>query len=233
MSEINQLTTANTFSQWLTGTQELISKVNSLTDGGNAIVFYANTNLEIGNNVTIGGDLTVTGNIILDDIGFDDLYVNGNVSIANTLAVTGETTLSDVIVTGNVATLNVTNKVEIGDNANLYGDLYVGGNTVFGGSVTLDVVGFNDLDVSGNANIGGTFAVTGDSTIGGTLDVTGNSTFTNANVTGTLTASLAEITTANIINANVSTLVGSANSAIYQRIEDAEGTALAFSIALG
>lgn len=221
MSEIVQLSTSNTFGQWVSSTQQLITKVNSLTDGGNAFVFYANTNLEVGNNVTIGGDLTVTGNIILDDIGFDDLYVNGNVSIADTLSVTNLSNLSNVVITGNVATLNVTNKIEIGDDANLYGDLYVSGNTVFGGSVTLDVVGFNDLNVSGNANITGT------------LGVTGNSTFTNANVTGTLTAALAEITTANIVSANVTSLLGSANTAIYQRIEAAEGTALAFSIALG
>ena len=221
MSEIVQLSTSNTFGQWVSSTQQLITKVNSLTDGGNAFVFYANTNLEVGNNVTIGGDLTVTGNIILDDIGFDDLYVNGNVSIADTLSVTNLSNLSNVVITGNVATLNVTNKIEIGDDANLYGDLYVSGNTVFGGSVTLDVVGFNDLNVSGNANITGT------------LGVTGNSTFTNANVTGTLTAALAEITTANIVSANVTSLLGSANTAIYQRIEAAEGTALAFSLALG
>jgi hypothetical protein len=215
MSEIVQLSTSNTFGQWVSSTQQLITKVNSLTDGGNASIFYANTNLEIGNNVTIGGDLTVTGNIILDDIGFDDLYVNGNVSIANTLSV------SNVVISGNVTTLNITNGIEIGGSANIYTDLYVGGNTVFGGSVTLDVVGFNDLDVSGNTDITGT------------LGVTGNSTFTNANVTGTLTATLAEITTAKIAGANVTSLIGSANTAIYQRIEAAEGTALAFSIALG
>jgi len=55
------------------------------------------------------------------------------------------------------------------------------------------------------------------------LTVTGNSTFSNANVTNTLTANIA----------NITTLVGTANTAIYNRIVEAEGTSLAFSIALG
>jgi plastocyanin len=109
MPEITQLSTSNTFSQWLTGTQELISKVNSLTDGGNASIFFANTNLEVGNNLTIGGDLTVTGNIVLDNIGFNDLFVSGNVVIDEDLSVIGNTTLSNVTITyGNIDTANIT-----------------------------------------------------------------------------------------------------------------------------
>jgi hypothetical protein len=103
---ISQLTTSNTFQQWLGATQLLVGTTNLLTNG-NGESFYANTNLVIGGqtdtafftvetganiqrlnvistmavsgDVTIGGDLTVTGNIILDDIGFDDLYVSGNI----------------------------------------------------------------------------------------------------------------------------------------------------------
>lgn len=109
MSNINQLATSNTFSQWLTGTQELISKMNSLTDGGNASTFYANTNLALGNNVTIGGDLTVTGNIVLDSIGYDDLTVAGNTDITGYLSVTGNTTIVNTYVTyANIETANIT-----------------------------------------------------------------------------------------------------------------------------
>ena len=59
MSNIAQLTTANTFGQWVTGSASLITKMNSLTDGGNNSTFYANTNIEIGNNsnVIISGNL--------------------------------------------------------------------------------------------------------------------------------------------------------------------------------
>ena len=84
MANIDQLTTANTFGQWITGSASLVTKMNSLTDGGNNSTFYANTNIEIGNNssVIISGNLTVTGNITLDTIGFDDINSNGSIYVS-------------------------------------------------------------------------------------------------------------------------------------------------------
>jgi len=73
---------------------------------GDAIVVYGDASIK--GNTLISGDLVVSGNITLDTLGFDDLIVNGSGSFANTLSVTGITTLSNVIVTGNVATLNIT-----------------------------------------------------------------------------------------------------------------------------
>ena len=128
MPIISQLNTANTFSQWLTGTQDVISKINQLVEGGSGSIFYSNTNLSVANNLTIGGDLTVSGNIVLDSISFDDINSNGsasfannltvggnstltgNVTIANTLSVTGNTTLTNLAVSGtaNISTLTST-----------------------------------------------------------------------------------------------------------------------------
>jgi hypothetical protein len=54
-ANIKQVTTANTFQQWLVATQDLISVANNLTNGVGG-TFYANTNL------VVGGDLVVTGN---------------------------------------------------------------------------------------------------------------------------------------------------------------------------
>jgi hypothetical protein len=115
MPIISQLNTANTFSQWLTGTQDLITKVNSFIEGGDATTFYSNTNLSIANNVTIGGDLTVSGNIVLDAIGFDDINANGsanivqNLVVGGTAVVAGNTTLSNLAVGyTNIETSNVT-----------------------------------------------------------------------------------------------------------------------------
>ena len=107
MSIISQLNTANTFSQWLTGTQDLIGKVNELVEGGSNFTFYSNTNLSVANNLTIGGDLTVSGNIVLDSISFDDINSNGSASFANNLSVTGNTTLTNLAVSGsaNISTL--------------------------------------------------------------------------------------------------------------------------------
>jgi hypothetical protein len=244
---IKYLTTANTFQQWLIGTQDLITVANNLTDNISG-TFYANTNLVVGNTLnvvgdtTISGNLTVSGNIVLDTIGFDDINANGSINVGNTLFVTGNTTLSNAnvtntltanvaqittatittgnITTGNITTLAITTANIVSANiasANINGTLYVSGDAVFGGNVTLDAVGFDDLTVTGNASI------TLNETIGGTLIVTGNTTLSNANVTNTLTANIA----------NITTLVGTANTAIYDRITAAEGTALAFSIALG
>lgn len=55
-ANINQLTTANTFQQWLVATQDLIGVANNLTNGVGG-TFYANTNF------TVGGNFAVTGNI--------------------------------------------------------------------------------------------------------------------------------------------------------------------------
>jgi len=73
---------------------------------GDAIVVYGDASIK--GNTLISGDLVVSGNITLDTLGFDDLIVNGSGSFSNTLSVTGITTLSNVIITGNVATLNIT-----------------------------------------------------------------------------------------------------------------------------
>lgn len=73
---------------------------------GDAIVVYGDASIK--GNTLISGDLVVSGNITLDAIGFDDLIVSGSGSFANTLSVTGLTTLSNITVTGNVATLNIT-----------------------------------------------------------------------------------------------------------------------------
>jgi hypothetical protein len=109
---INQLTTANTFLQWLTASQGLISGFNALREGGSGQTFTANTNIDIANNVTIGGNLTVSGNITLDAIGFDDLVVAGGATIGTTLGVTGNTTLTNATINyGNFETSNVTSLV--------------------------------------------------------------------------------------------------------------------------
>ena len=136
---INQLTTANTFQQWLTASQSLIAVANNLTDGGNSSTFYANTNISVANNVTIGGDLTVSGNIILDAIGFDDINANGSISAANNLSVGGESAL-----TGNVT---------------------IGGNLTVSGNIILDQVGFDDIIANGSITAANNLTVLGTSNL--------------------------------------------------------------------
>ena len=147
---IKYLTTANTFQQWLIGTQDLITVANNLTDnvGG---TFYANTNLVVGNTLnvvgdtTISGNLTVSGNIVLDTIGFDDINANGSINVGNTLSVTGNTTLNSILsVTGNttLSNVNVTNTLTTSTITSSSGLLTVSSNTLV-----------NDWAFSPNANV--------------------------------------------------------------------------------
>lgn len=58
MATIDQISTSNTFGQWVTGTQAVISKLNNLTDGGNTNIFYANTSLTVSGNISVTGFAT-------------------------------------------------------------------------------------------------------------------------------------------------------------------------------
>jgi hypothetical protein len=89
---INQISTANTFQQWLIATQALITTANLLTDG-NGQTFVANTILEVSGT---GSTLNVR-----TSAGINVLY-------ANTLVVSGNSTLANATVTyGNFTTANV------------------------------------------------------------------------------------------------------------------------------
>ena len=59
-NNINLLSSSNTFLQWLTATQSAITILNKLTEGGACNdVFVANTNVQIANNLTVSGNLTL------------------------------------------------------------------------------------------------------------------------------------------------------------------------------
>lgn len=225
---LSQLTTANTFQHWLTATQSLIGTANLLTNGAGS-TFYANTRLEVGGtNATLNVVTSATINDLVGNtaniVTLQARNLNLTENVTSTLKTTGQARVgSDLTVYG---------------NSTIYGNTAISGDLTVSGNITLDAIGFDDLIVSGS----GSFA--------NTLSVTGNSTFSNANVTSVLTANIARITTAeitsanistttgtiasaNITNANISNLVGTANDAIYAAISNAEGTSLAFSIALG
>ena len=223
---ISQLTTANTFQHWLIATQSLIGTANTLTNG-NGNTFFANTRLEVGGtNATLN---VVTSATVNDLIG----------NTANIISVQAR----NLNLTENVtSTLKTTNQAFIGSDLTVYGSTLISGDLTVSGNITLDTIGFDDLNVSGS----GSFA--------NTLSVTGNSTFSNANVTSVLTANITRITTANITSANISTttgtiasanityanvttanvttLIGTANAAIFAAISAAANTALDGSVAL-
>ena len=121
---ITNLTTSNTFLQWLTATQSAVSSLNRLTEGGTNNTFLANTNIEILGNLVVGGNIT------LDAVGFDNLDVNGSVSIGTTLDVIGNSTLS-------IATINYSNQEKanisliVGSAGNFVNSSYYHSNSGF------------------------------------------------------------------------------------------------------
>ena len=82
---INQISTANTFEQWLIATQSLIAFANSITETGGS--FTANTaeyvftgNISVGNTVTC---VTMNTDVIIFD---DGTRLSSNVPIVNAYA---------------------------------------------------------------------------------------------------------------------------------------------------
>ena len=225
---ISQLTTANTFQHWLIATQSLIGTANTLTNG-NGNTFFANTRLEVGGtNATLNVVTSATINDLIGNTANVITIQARNLNLTENVTSAFKTTSSATVGTD----------LTVHGNSTIIGNTLISGDLTVSGNITLDTIGFDDLSVNGS----GTFA--------NTLSVTGNSTFSNANVTSVLTANIAIITTANITSANITTttgtiasanittanivnLVGTANTAIYTAISNAEGTSLAFSIALG
>jgi hypothetical protein len=225
MSLIKQVSTANTFNDWLNTTIEIVDTLNTLTEGGNATTFFVNTNLQIANNLFVGGNVVVTGNVTLDNIGFNDLSVAGNATVNGTLTA-GDTTLSNLTFTGNVPQVNITSTLAVGGDANVYGnltvsqsttvdDLFVSGNFT---SSTSNVT-VSNLFVTENVE---TLNVTTILDVGQELQVYGNLTVFGSTILSGLTSGDVSFTsnTANINIANVNTLIGQANTQIYDLIDN-------------
>jgi hypothetical protein len=211
---INQISTANTFEQWLITTQNLVAVANNLTDG-NGATFLANTIIDIDGdynsarlNVRTSAAINIlyanTANLANVSFSSSGITVPKDVAIGGNAVITGNSTISNLIVTQNLQTLNVTSSANIG------GDLRVSGNVIVTGNLTLDSIGFDDLDVAGSVTVG-----------------------------TKITAPLAVIA-----NANVESFVGTANTGIWQAIDNlntsinnvggsGNETALAYAIALG
>jgi hypothetical protein len=151
---INQLSTANSFSEWLTSTGYIINVVNALTDNTSKNGFLANTSIFVE-----GADAALNVRTVAN---INTLQANtGN--IANVLFAGSNIFVpQNITVNGNITTANITSNLSVG------GDAFISGNLVVSGNITLDTVGFDDLLVSGSA------------TINERLSVTGNSSFTNA-----------------------------------------------------
>lgn len=160
---INQITTANTFQQWLIATQGLITVANTLTDG-NGQTFIANTILEVsGSGATFIVKNTATINIVS----------------ANTI------TTGNLTVTSNITRANITNDLKVGGNTVIHGNANIVGDLTVTGNLTLDTIGFDDLSVAGSGSFGNTLSVTGATTLSN-VTVSGNVTTLNVSTTTNL-----------------------------------------------
>lgn len=135
------LSLSNTFTQWVATTQKVVPFVNEITTQGLANVVYSNTNISISGNVAVGGNTTIGGLFILDEVDFDELDVAGNLKVDGAIS-TANAEFLNLNVVSNVATVNTTSDLKVGQNAFLYGDLdtdtLYSSNLVVGGNFIID-----------------------------------------------------------------------------------------------
>lgn len=157
------LRNSNTFSQWVSEKQKVVSFVNQITDGYDLI--YANTNLFVGEDLHVNGNVVVTGTFILDEVDFDDLTVAGNLTIDQAVsAANGE--FLNLNILSNVSSLNVTTDLAVGEDAEFYINLIVPNFTT------------QNIEIQGTLSLDGTNLTVG--------SVTVLQNITEANVTNSL-----------------------------------------------
>lgn len=168
---INQLSTANTFEQWLIATQSLIAFANSITDASGG-TFTSNTaqyvitgNLTVGNTVTC---VTMNTDVIIFDDGtrltsnvpIVNAYAHSNAAFnkanaanvlaqqaydyANTISLSGEIAGDNVIVLYGITGNTIVANVSI-TTANI---------TVTSNLTTSNIVATNDITVTKNVSTG-------------------------------------------------------------------------------
>jgi cytoskeletal protein CcmA (bactofilin family) len=168
---INQITSANTFDHWLIATQLLVSTANALTDGPN---FEANTALDItGTNAQL--NVRSSGSI-------NTLYANA----ANIATVTFNS--GNMVVPGNVTSLNVSTKLDVGSNVSISGNISVEANATIGANlhVTGNIRSLQSANIAGNITGNNLYTYGSIIAVGGLTTSTNISTG-NANVNTSLT----------------------------------------------
>jgi hypothetical protein len=139
---INQLSTANTFQEWLTTTAALVAVANNLTNNTNG-GFLANSSIFIEG---VGASLNVRTLANINTLRANTANIS-NISLLNgNINGNGTITMKDANVWGNIASVNTTANLYVGGDAFIYGNLTISGN------VTLDAIGFDDLSVQGSVN---------------------------------------------------------------------------------
>lgn len=212
------LSTANTFSQWIIETQKSVSILNEITDGGGSFTYYSNTNVDVANNLTIGGNLTVGGLMVLDDIGYNDLNVAGNLNVVQTLTFSSGT-YNNLNVLNNVVTLNTTT-IKVGTDATLNTLQVTGTYSTDNITINGDITGTSNLSVL-NLVVTQNARLINESSnlfVGTDAKVYGDLIAQLLNDEKTISIADFSVDTANIGEADIFTLIGTANTNIYNNI---------------
>ena len=152
----------------------------------------------------VQGDVRITGDLIVDDITFDDATIQ-NLTVTEALNVTspGISTFGGYV--------DINNSVDISNNLNVVGLTTLGGyvdinaNADFSG--TINVVGLSTLggyvDINNSVDISGALNVVGLTTLGGYVDINNSVDISGSlNVTG-----IATIATISVVGAALSNLI--------------------------
>ena len=204
MALINNINTQNTFDQWVTTTQSLVSTVNSFTDGP---AINANTSLDI-NGTNSNLNVRASGAI-------NTLYAN-TANIAN-VGFIG----SNVSIPGNVARLRVTSDLNVGGNSSISGNVGISGNVSVAYSMNVaSNITVNNITILGIVNAVGAFGATA------------NAGFGNVAISNTATINTLNFTTANGQTLSV-TGTATMNRAAGNIISQMEEISIALSLILG
>ena len=169
---INQISTANTFEQWLIATQSLIAFANSITNSAPGTTFTSNTSeYVITGNLTVGNTVTcVTMNtdvIIFDDgtrltsnVQIVNAYAHSNAAFnkansANVLAQQAYDYANTIAVSGEIAGDNVqVLYAVIGNTINANISMSTANITVTSNVTTSNIVASNNVTVTKNVAAG-------------------------------------------------------------------------------
>lgn len=200
----------DTFENWRTKTNDISTLVG---DGGQLSSAYTANNI-----IGVLNELKTTSTFD-NVVTINDQATDGTTELAGNAA-------SMIISTGaqTVLTMNQTGDLSVhadlttGGTANVGTQLNVTGNAIIGGTtISQQLLTTNGgLDCNGNADVSGTLDVGGNTTLVGTLGVTGDTTLAvtttgNLTVNGTLNTGANSITTTGAMNTGSITVSGSAD----------------------
>jgi hypothetical protein len=218
---INQLSTANTFEQWLIATQSLIAFANSLTDAAPGSTFTANTTLYvITGNLTVGNTMTAptvnTDVIIFDDgtrltsnVPIVNAYNHANgafdkANSANVLAQAAYNAANTIALNGELSGNNATISKTVTANAIVANVSMTTANiTVTSNITTSNIVASNDVTVTKNVSAGNVIVT--NSISGNNITATNNVSAGNINTTNTVSAANISVSDTITVTKNVST----------------------------